>query len=278
MGCGPSNGDNNGSELTPTQAKRLLSIAAELGMTNQDVKKFHKCFRRCHINQNDKVDIETFATQNTVYPEVLATVARLVSTVDELTFEEFFVCMYNLITQPTSELATLVFQCFDVDDVSGALTEDEIMQLVSVLWKLPPDIVLEALKERTWNGPLLLGTFLEICAQFPRMMMPVIDMQNIMIQNTVGHKRARILSEHRAKIFAAKSMVHIVHELKVKPSCYAKMMTKVRKNDTLQPKQRPTQSNVPDHIRDQGYSNPITNTNTNSYSAITLTLPSRTLT
>ena len=260
MGCGPSNEDN-GSALTPTQAKRLLSMAVELGMTIQDVKKIHKCFRRCHINAHDKVDIMTFATQHTVYPEVLSTCARLVSTTDELNFEEFFVCLYNLITHPTNELYTLVFQCFDVYEVGGALTEDEIMHLVTVLWKLPKEIVLEALKERTWDGPVLMGTFKEICEQFPRMIMPVIDLQNVMIQNTVGHTRAKVLSDHRAKHFSGQSMVHIVHNMKVKPSCYAKMMTKVRKSDTLHPKHRSTQSNVPEHIRDQGNADPIINSN-----------------
>lgn len=255
MGCGSSNGDN-GSALTPTQSKRMLSIGIELGMTIHDVKKVHRCFRRCHINEHDKVDIETFATQNTVYPDVLFTCARLISSnSNELNFEEFFVCLYNLITHPTKELHTLIFQCFDVNEVSGTLTEEEIMHLITILWKMPKEIVLETLKQRTWQGPVSLGTFSDLCIQFPRMMMPVIDLQNVMIQNTVGHARAKILSEHRASHFSDKSMLHIVHDMNVKPSCYANMMKKVRKNDTLQPKQqRYTQSNVPEHIRDQGNS------------------------
>ena len=261
MGCGPSKEDN-GSALTPTQAKRMLSMATELGMTILDVKKIHRCFRRCHINQHDKLDIETFATQHTVYPGVLFTCARLISSnSNELNFEEFFVCLYNLITHPTKELHTLIFQCYDVNEVNGTLTEEEIMNLVTILWKMPKEIVLETLKQRTWEGPVLLGTFTDLCVQFPRMMMPVIDLQNVMIQNTVGHGRAKKLSEFRSTRYSDKSIIHIVHEMNVKPSCYANMMTKVRKSDILQPKQpRNTQSYVPEHIRDQGNSSPSSNT------------------
>lgn len=203
-------------------------------MVDDDVKKLHRYFKKAHVDDVGRIDLKVFATQNSFSSEVLSLVTRLFDT-EYVNFEEFLLMVYDLITTKSGDLPLLIFHMFDVDK-SGTLTEEEALRMLTTLNSehlTPMPIILNALKKRPWGEPISTKTFKALCDQFPRLMLPILSMQQAMIQQSIGIVRAKAVKEMRETRFENLPLVQILKSLVVRPACFSKLMVRTKKHASM---------------------------------------------
>ena len=160
-----------------------------------------------------------------------------------LTFEEYIVATWNMLTIEKSKLAKFSFRVFDKDN-SGELTIEELQNLVDIICGASTknnEKFMKDVKKKLGSNPCKIDDFVAIVKDASSILFPVFEMLLNMKLRTLGKGRWSSLTRIRTRKFADLDLDAILSMLPLKPDCYTKRSKKQTTN-ILTKVQKPLQT------------------------------------
>lgn len=204
--------------------KRIMAICMELGFNLQDIEKMYTFF--CSIDARIGGCVTTeelLKSLGLVNSELSKLVMKIydIENDNRVTFENFIIACWNILTIDESSMANFTFNLLDYRGY-GDILQEEMIVIVDTVMDLPAGtkpLVIDTFV-RLGNDSVSLSAFNLATAEYPFLLNPARVFCRVLRQKLLGERRSAEMLKRRGELFGNFSVMEVIMSMKVKPVGY----------------------------------------------------------
>lgn len=228
------------NETISGKTNKDLSIGLELGYNRKDIAKLYAYFRRLDVNKSGIITSQDITESlNLVNMEFSDVVVKIfdVSGNNRISFIDFIVAIWNILTIEESHLGTLTFNLLDVLG-KGKLLLHEITHIIDKMLDFPrgtKSLVKDLfIRLGDVDGAITVESFNQAAEEFPFLLNAVYCMCAKLKIKSLAKDRSLELLKYRESTFGSQSLLDIISKMKHRPSNYEQLAEDYKTNlDTI---------------------------------------------
>lgn len=210
--------------------KRIMAICMELGFNLQDIDKIYTFF--CSIDARIGGCITTeelLKSLGLVNSELSKLVMKIydIENDNRVTFENFIMASWNILTIDESSLANFTFNLLDYRGY-GDFLQEEMNLIIDTVMDVPAGtkpLVIDTFG-RLGDNQVSLNAFNLASLKFPFLLNPARIFCRVLRQKLLGERRSAEMLRRRGELFGNFSIMEVVSSMKVRPVSYEHLINR----------------------------------------------------
>jgi Ca2+-binding EF-hand superfamily protein len=204
--------------------KRIMAICTELGFNLQDIDKMYTFF--CSIDARIGGCVTTeelLKSLGLVNSELSKLVMKIydIENDNRVTFENFIIACWNILTIDESSVANFTFHLLDYRGY-GDISQEEMNVIIDTVMDLPAgtkSLVRDAFV-RLGDDSVSLDAFNLAASEYPFLLNPARIFCRALRERLLGERRSAEMLRRRGELFGNFSIMEVVSSMKVRPVSY----------------------------------------------------------
>jgi Ca2+-binding EF-hand superfamily protein len=218
--------------------KRIMAICIELGFNLQDIEKMYSFFCSIDARIGGCVTTEELLKSLGLANSELSKLVMKIYDIEKdnrVTFENFIIACWNILTIDESSMANFTFNLLDYRGY-GDISQEEMDGIIDTIMDLPvgtKPLVTDTFV-RLGDDSVSLNAFNLAASEYPFLLNPARIFCRVLRQKLLGERRSAEMLRRRGELFGNFSVMEVISSMKVRPVSYEYLINRHGVNGSRQ--------------------------------------------